>query len=54
MKILFIISDAPYGSEKAWNALRLAKDAALVPGMEVSTMGQLAAWTAESDKSLVF
>jgi len=24
MKILFIINDAPYGSEKAYNALRLA------------------------------
>jgi len=24
MKILFIINDAPYGSEKAYNALRIA------------------------------
>lgn len=24
MKILFIINDAPYGSEKAYNALRMA------------------------------
>lgn len=24
MKILIIINDAPYGSEKAWNALRIA------------------------------
>ena len=24
MKILFIINDAPYGSEKAYNAMRLA------------------------------
>ena len=24
MKVLFIINDAPYGSEKAYNALRLA------------------------------
>ena len=24
MKILFIINDAPYGTEKAYNALRLA------------------------------
>lgn len=117
MKTLFIINDAPYGSEKAYNALRLAmalqknelasevriflmadavtgalpmqgtpqgyysiermleavidkggevklcgtccearglKDMALVPGIEVSTMAQLAAWTAESDKVLVF
>ncbi len=24
MKILFIVNESPYGSEKAWNALRLA------------------------------
>ena len=117
MKILFIINDAPYGSEKAYNALRLAmalqkddpasevrvflladavtaavsgqttpqgyyniermlkaviakggmvrlcgtccearglKDAALVAGLEVSTMAQLAAWTIGSEKVLVF
>ncbi len=24
MKVLFVINDAPYGSEKAYNALRLA------------------------------
>ena len=117
MKTLFIINDAPYGSEKAYNALRLAmalqkdalssevrvfllgdavtaalpmqgtpqgyyniermlkgvitkggvvklcgtccearglKDMAMVPGVEFSTMAQLAAWTAESDKVLVF
>lgn len=24
MRVLFIINDAPYGSEKAYNALRLA------------------------------
>ena len=117
MKILFIINDAPYGSEKAYNALRLAmalqkdslasevrvflmadavvaalpaqatpqgyynvermlksvmakgglvklcgtccearglKQLALVAGAEVSTMAQLADWTASSDKVLVF
>ena len=26
MKILFIINDAPYGSEKAYNALRIANE----------------------------
>lgn len=26
MKILFIINDAPYGTEKAYNALRLAME----------------------------
>lgn len=117
MTILFIINDAPYGSEKAYNALRLGmalqkddlcsevriflmadavtaalpmqgtpqgyysiermlkaviakggvvklcgtccearglKDMALIPGVEISTMAQLAAWTAETDKVLVF
>jgi uncharacterized protein involved in oxidation of intracellular sulfur len=24
MKVLFVINDAPYGTEKAYNALRLA------------------------------
>lgn len=117
MKTLFIINDAPYGSEKFFNALRLAmalqKDAlaseirlflmadavvaalpaqgtpngyynvermlkavmgkggvvrlcgtccdarglrelALIEGAEISTMAQLAAWTADSDRVLVF
>lgn len=117
MKVLFIINDAPYGSEKAYNALRLAmalqKDAlasevrvflmadavvtalpaqatpqgyynvermlksviakggvvklcgtccearglmelVLIEGTQVSTMAQLAAWTADSDQVLVF
>ena len=118
MKVLFIINEAPYGSEKAYNALRLAmamqkddaitcdvrvflladavtaalpmqdtphgyyniermlaaviarggmvklcgtccearglKDVALVAGIDISTMAQLAAWTAESDRVLVF
>jgi len=117
MNVLFIVNDAPYGSEKTYNALRLAmalqkdhaggeirvflmadavtaaiaaqgtpqgyyniermvksviakggqvklcgscceargiKSLPLVEGAEVSTMGQLAAWTVESDKVLVF
>jgi len=117
MKILMILNDAPYGSEKSYNALRLAmalqKDYAeadvciflmadavtaaisaqetsqgyyniermlksviakggqiklcgtcceargtralpLVEGVEISTMSQLAQWTAESDRVLVF
>ena len=117
MKILMILNDAPYGSEKSYNALRLAmalqKDYAeaevliflmadavtaaisaqetpqgyyniermlkavvtkgghiklcgscceargikavpLVEGVEISTMSQLAHWTAESDRVLVF
>jgi len=115
--VLFILNDAPYGSEKTYNALRLAmalqknhpdteirvflmadavsaaipkqdtpqgyyniermlrsvtahggqvklcgtcceargiKAIPLLGGAEVSTMSQLAMWTAESDKVLVF
>lgn len=117
MKILFILNDAPYGSEKTYNALRLAmalqkdppgteiriflmadavtaaisaqstpqgyyniermlkavmakgghvklcgtcceargmKALPLVEGAEMSTMTQLAQWTVESEKTLVF
>ena len=117
MKILFILNDAPYGSEKVYNALRLAmklpqehaaaeirvflmadavtaalpnqttpqgyynvermlkailskggqvkacgtcvearglKQLALVEGVEVSTMSQLAQWVVESEKVLTF
>jgi len=117
MKVLFIVNDAPYGSEKTYNAIRLAmalqkdhpgrevriflmadavtaalpaqgtpqgyyniermmrsviarggqvkicggcceargiKSLPLLEGAEVSNMGQLALWTAESEKVLVF
>lgn len=123
MKVLFILNDAPYGSEKTYNALRLAmalqkeppeqseqlqpeiciflladsvtaalpaqatpqgyynvermlkavigkggqvktcgicseargiKNLSLIEGVEISTMNQLAQWTVESDKVLVF
>ena len=117
MKILFIINDAPYGTEKAFNALRMAmalqkghpaveiliflladavtcalpnqslpsgyysiermlkavtqkggqakacgtcldargmKEIPLTGGVEASTMQQLAQWTLEADKVLIF
>lgn len=117
MKVLFILNESPYGSDKTYNALRLAmvfqkdqpdteiriflmtdavtaaipaqvtpqgyynvermlksvlakggqvklcstcceargiKAIPLVEGVEVSTMSQLAQWTVESDKVLVF
>lgn len=54
MKILFIINDAPYGTEKAYNALRLGiqilKDN---PGTELNIF-LLAEWTVEADKILSF
>ena len=117
MKVLFILNEAPYGSEKTYNALRLAmalqkdhpdtevrillmadavtaaitaqgtpqgyyniermvksviakggyvklcgtcceargiKSLPLLEGAEVSTMSQLALWTVESEKILIF
>jgi uncharacterized protein involved in oxidation of intracellular sulfur len=118
MNILFVINDAPYGTEKAYNALRMAmmlqkeqtdivevriflladavtcalpnqstpqgyyniermlraiinkggqvkacgtcseargiKGLALLEGVEISSMSQLAQWTVEADKILVF
>ena len=118
MNILFVINDAPYGTEKAYNALRMAmmlqkeqtdivevriflladavtcalpnqstpqgyyniermlraiinkggqvkacgtcseargiKGLALLEGVEISSMSQLAQWTVEADKTLVF
>ena len=35
MKVLIIINDAPYGSERAYNALRLAGSLAKRDGVEV-------------------
>src|SRR3972149_7557205 len=117
MKVLLILNDAPYGTEKAYNALRLAmtlqrehadaelrifllgdavacalpgqttpqgyynlermlkavigkgapvkacescvearglKELALIEGVQVGTMSDLAGWVAESDKALTF
>lgn len=35
MKTLFILNDAPYGSERSYNALRLAGSLSRAPGEEV-------------------
>lgn len=35
MKILFLLNDAPYGSERTYNALRLAGSASRQPEVEV-------------------
>jgi len=65
MNTLFIISDGPYGSERPYNALRLAMNLVKRDGqhMRVILMGdgvqkgsmQLPGdWTVEADKVLVF
>ena len=35
MKLLFLLNDAPYGSERTYNALRLARTAAHRPEVAV-------------------
>ena len=35
MKVLITINDAPYGSERAYNALRLARSLSKQPGLEL-------------------
>lgn len=54
MKALLILNDPPYGSERCYNALRLAEDGELVQGAHRGTMEQLASWTQWADKVLVF
>lgn len=70
MKTPFILNDPPYGSERSYNALRLARalgkqagqavsvflmgDADVVDGARRSTLNELAEWTAAADKVLVF
>ena len=46
MKVLIIINDAPYGSERAYNALRLAGSLAKREGVEVCVflVGDGASW----------
>lgn len=68
-KTLFILNDAPYGTERSYNALRLAgalskrqgeevklflTEAELAEGTKRSAMDQLANWTQWADKTLVF
>jgi sulfur relay (sulfurtransferase) complex TusBCD TusD component (DsrE family) len=65
MKVLFIINDPPYGTERCYNALRLAgallKSATesritvfLMADARRSTIDELAATTIAADKLLVF
>ena len=54
---LFILNDGPYGNERAYNALRLASALAGKEGQKGAHRGmlaQLADWTANADKVLVF
>ena len=44
---LFVLNEAPYGKERAYNVLRPA-------GALRGTLAQLADWTVEVDKVLVF
>jgi sulfur relay (sulfurtransferase) complex TusBCD TusD component (DsrE family) len=44
IKVLILINDAPYGTEKAYNALRA----------ELSTMKELTLLTIECDKLVTF
>ncbi len=60
-KTLFILNDAPYGTERSYNALRLAgspargmADAELAEGARRGTLSQLTDWTMWADKTLVF
>jgi len=39
MKTLFVINDAPYGSERSYNALRLARSLLKAGGAEVGVCG---------------
>lgn len=49
MRTLLIINDPPYGTERAYNGLRLANSLAKREGEEVKTD-----WTVWADKVVVF
>jgi uncharacterized protein involved in oxidation of intracellular sulfur len=50
---LFVLNDAPYGNERAYNALRLAGARSTREGQQVRVF-LMADWTAQADKVLVF
>lgn len=56
MKILIILNDAPYGTERSYNALRLAKNLTKHdPTMELTLFLMAdAVATCDADKVLVF
>jgi sulfur relay (sulfurtransferase) complex TusBCD TusD component (DsrE family) len=60
-KVLFVLNDPPYGTEKCFNGLRLAREIAgldargitdnlLVEGVHRSTLEELGNWTIWADK----
>ena len=46
MRFLFVLNDPPYGTERAYNGLRLAH--------AISSMDELAVGTIAADKVLIF
>ena len=52
MKTLFILNDAPYGTERSYNGVRLAGSLSKVPGEEVKTflMGDAASCAKSGQK----
>lgn len=50
MNALIILNDPPYGTERSYNGLRLAKTL----GAQRSTMDELAERTAAADQVLIF
>lgn len=68
MKTLFVLNEAPYGSERSYNALRRAgslcradgeevrgiTDAELIEGARRGTLAELTAWTQWADQVIVF
>jgi uncharacterized protein involved in oxidation of intracellular sulfur len=67
MKYLLILNDPPYGTERSYNALRLARNllargmdargigqADLLPGARRGSLDEVTEWTVWADKVLVF
>ena len=60
MRSLLIVNDPPYGTERAYNALRLATALVERQGEDLGagawrrTLAELAEWTTWADRVLVF
>jgi sulfur relay (sulfurtransferase) complex TusBCD TusD component (DsrE family) len=53
-KKLFILNDPPYGTERSYNALRLAADDELTDTTHRSSLEELTNWVQWADRTLVF